>query len=192
APAPALPPCGLNANSARTWVDFYDSRGKRLYGFCALGSPNDLGQIWFATEEGTIPPSYVYIEIKDRQTNTTYKSNLADTTLEAAGVRLTGAHAVKDPRKLRDTVRDALDAGAPMVIVGGGDGTLSSTVDEIVGKDCAFAVLPLGTANSFARSLGIPLDLEGAVRTIAEGELKRIDLGVIDGDYYANCAALGL
>jgi len=81
AAAPALPPCGLNHNSSRSWVDFFDSRGKRLYGFCALGSPNDLGQIWFATEEGTIPPSYVYIELTDRQTNTKYKSNLADTTL---------------------------------------------------------------------------------------------------------------
>ena len=80
AAAPGLPPCGTNTNSSRTWVDFYDSRGKRLYGFCALGSPQNLGSIWFATEEGTIPPSYVYIEINDRQTNTKYKSNLADTT----------------------------------------------------------------------------------------------------------------
>ena len=80
-PAPALPPCGLNHNSSRSWVDFFDSRGKRLYGFCALGSPNDLGNIWFATEEGTIPPSYVYIEINDRQTNTKYRSNLADTVM---------------------------------------------------------------------------------------------------------------
>lgn len=80
AAAPALPPCGTNANSSRTWVDFFDSRGKRLYGFCALGDPANLGKIWFATEEGTIPPSYVYIEIHDRQTNTRYKSNLADTT----------------------------------------------------------------------------------------------------------------
>lgn len=81
AAAPGLPPCGSNTNSSRSWVDFFDSRGKRLYGFCALGSPTDLGKIWFATEEGTIPPSYVYIVINDRQTNTQYKSNLADTTL---------------------------------------------------------------------------------------------------------------
>jgi len=81
AQAPALPPCGLNTKSSRTWVDFFDSTGKRLYGFCALGSPADLGKIWFATEEGTIPPSYVYIEINDRQTNTKYRSNLADTTM---------------------------------------------------------------------------------------------------------------
>jgi hypothetical protein len=81
AAAPALPPCGTNTNSSRSWVDFFDSRGKRLYGFCALGDPANLGKIWFATEEGTVPPSYVYIEIHDRQTNKKYKSNLADTTL---------------------------------------------------------------------------------------------------------------
>jgi hypothetical protein len=80
AAAPGLPPCGANTNSSRSWVDFFDSRGKRLYGFCALGTSANLGKIWFATEEGTVPPSYVYIEINDRQTNTKYKSNLADTT----------------------------------------------------------------------------------------------------------------
>src|SRR3954464_6594317 len=42
--------------------------------------PEDLGLLWFALEEGVIPPSYVYIELNDRQTNTKYKSNLADTT----------------------------------------------------------------------------------------------------------------
>ena len=80
AAAPNLPPCGLNTNSSRTWVDFFDSTGKRLYGFCALSKPADLGKIWFSYEDGTIPPSYVYIELNDRQTNTKYKSNLADTT----------------------------------------------------------------------------------------------------------------
>lgn len=81
AAAPALPPCGTNTNSSRSWVDVFDQTGKRLYGFCALGKPNDLGSIWFATEEGTVPPSYIYIEINDRQTNTKYRSNLADTTM---------------------------------------------------------------------------------------------------------------
>ncbi len=80
AAAPALPPCGKNANSSRTWVDIFDQRGKRLYGFCALSKPEDLGSIWFALEDGVIPPSYIYIEMNDRQTNTKYKSNLADTS----------------------------------------------------------------------------------------------------------------
>jgi hypothetical protein len=81
AAAPTLPPCGLNHNASRTWVDFFDATGKRIYGFCALSKPEDLGKIWIAYEDGTIPPSYVYIELNDRQTNTKYKSNLADTTL---------------------------------------------------------------------------------------------------------------
>lgn len=81
AAAPGLPPCGANANSSRTWVDFFDSRGQRLYGFCALGAPDLLGQIWFASPEGAIPPSYIYIELIDRQTNIRYRSNLADTVM---------------------------------------------------------------------------------------------------------------
>ena len=82
AAAPNLPPCGNNTNASRTWVDFYNARtNARLYGFCALRSPQDLGQIWFAMPEGTVPPSYVYIELNDRQTNTKYRSNLADTSM---------------------------------------------------------------------------------------------------------------
>ena len=80
AAAPGLPPCGTNTKSSRTWLDFYDSTGKRLNGFCALSSPADLKAIWFDLESDVIPPSYVYIELNDRQTNTKYKSNLAETT----------------------------------------------------------------------------------------------------------------
>lgn len=79
-PAPGLPPCGTNTNSSRTWVDFFNQGGTRLMGFCALGKPEDLNGIWFALEEGVLPPSWVYIEMNDRQTNTKYKSNLADTS----------------------------------------------------------------------------------------------------------------
>ena len=82
AAAPGLPPCGQNANSSRTWVDFYNGRtNQRIYGFCALGNPSNLGSIWFALPEGEVPPSYVYIELNDRQTGTKYRSNLADTVM---------------------------------------------------------------------------------------------------------------
>jgi hypothetical protein len=81
AASPELPPCGKNVNASRTWVDFYDQRGTRIGGFCALAKPSDLGSIWFSFEEGQIPPSWVYIEMKDRKTNTVYKSNLADTSM---------------------------------------------------------------------------------------------------------------
>lgn len=112
--------------------------------------------------------------------------------LREAGIRLTSAHAIRKPGQLIPAVKAAVRGGAPMVIVGGGDGSLSSAVDELVDRDCVFALLPLGTANSFARTLGIPLDLDGAIRTIATGKRRRVDLGVIDGDYFANSAAMGL
>jgi hypothetical protein len=79
--APELPQCGVNTKASRTWVDLYDQRGKRLNGFCALASSKDLNTIWFALERNVIPPSYIYIEMTDRKTDTKYKSNLAETTL---------------------------------------------------------------------------------------------------------------
>ncbi|HEY0131913.1 MAG TPA: diacylglycerol kinase family protein [Allosphingosinicella sp.] len=116
----------------------------------------------------------------------------ASDKLRDSGIVLTGAFALRDPRLLVPTVKEAVRSGAPMVIVGGGDGSLSYTVDEVVDRDCVFALLPLGTANSFARTLGIPLDLDGAIKVIATGQRRRIDLGMIDDDYFANCAAMGL
>ena len=71
-------------------------------------------------------------------------------------------------------------------------GTISGLVDQLVGKGVILGVLPFGTANSFARSLDIPLDIAGAVEVLRTGRPRRIDLGMIDGDYYANCATLGI
>jgi YegS/Rv2252/BmrU family lipid kinase len=117
----------------------------------------------------------------------------ASAKLEAAGIRLIAKHSIRRPgADLIPTMKAAVRDGAPMVIVGGGDGSLSCTVDEVVGRDCVFALLPLGTANSFARTLGIPLDLDGAVRTIATGRRRRVDVGAIDEDYFANSSAIGL
>lgn len=102
------------------------------------------------------------------------------------------ARAVDDPRKLEAVVRDVLSAKPDLLILGGGDGTVSGLVDMIVGHDVVLGVLPLGTANSFARTLGIPLTVEGAIDVIKAGHMRRIDLGMIDRDYFANCAAMGI
>jgi len=112
--------------------------------------------------------------------------------LRAAGIELIDAIAIERPGTLEATVARAMASRPPILIVGGGDGSLSCAVDALVGSDTIFALLPLGTANSFARSLDIPLDLDGAVDVIARGEARRIDLGMIDDDYYCNCAAIGL
>lgn len=73
--APDLPPCGLNAESSRTWVDIYDQKKIRLYGFCALGTASDLQSLWFAVKKGETPPQGVYIVMKDRRCNQDYTSN---------------------------------------------------------------------------------------------------------------------
>lgn len=75
--APDLAPCGLNTKASRTWVEIFDAAGKRLNGFCALGSPNDLVSLWFALPEEATPPSQVFIVLVDRQYKKQYKSNLA-------------------------------------------------------------------------------------------------------------------
>jgi YegS/Rv2252/BmrU family lipid kinase len=102
------------------------------------------------------------------------------------------AHAVENPDDLEATVLRALAKKPDLLILGGGDGTVSGLVDLMVGHDVILGVLPLGTANSFARTLGIPLSVEGAVEVIRTGKPRRIDLGMIDGDYFANCAAMGI
>ena len=111
--------------------------------------------------------------------------------LVAAGVELIEAHAVDRPEAMDETIRSAI-AKAPMVIVGGGDGSLSKSIDDFVGADTIFALLPLGTANSFARTMHIPLDLDGAIDVIVNGVALPIDLGRIDDDYFLNNAAIGL
>jgi YegS/Rv2252/BmrU family lipid kinase len=112
--------------------------------------------------------------------------------LEAAGITLSERHAVRKPKRIGAIVARAVGRGVPMVIVGGGDGTMSTAVDHLVGTDTVFAVLPLGTANSFARTLGLPLDLADAIGVIASGQTRAIDLGMIDDDHFANCATIGI
>lgn len=111
--------------------------------------------------------------------------------LIAAGIDLMSALAVDNPDEIESAILDAI-AQAPMVIIGGGDGSLSTNVDFFVGRDTVFAFVPLGTANSFAGSLGIPKDIDSAVDVIANGTRKWIDLGRINDDYFVNAAAIGL
>jgi YegS/Rv2252/BmrU family lipid kinase len=111
--------------------------------------------------------------------------------LKAAGVELVEAKKCKTAKSMAAAVKKAIGK-APMVIIGGGDGSLSSNVDCFIGKDVVFAFLPLGTANSFARTIGMPLDLDGAVGVIANGEARKVDAGCINGDYFLNAAAMGL
>jgi diacylglycerol kinase (ATP) len=114
--------------------------------------------------------------------------------LQDLGVTLGPTYAVRDPVRLPETVRDVLDDGSEyrLLILGGGDGSVSSVVDFLAHRDVILGLLPLGTANDFARTLGIPSDIEGACQTIASGKMVDVDLGLAGDNYYVNVASVGL
>jgi diacylglycerol kinase family enzyme len=91
-----------------------------------------------------------------------------------------------------DAARAALARGAPMVVAGGGDGTINAVASVLVESGVPFGVLPLGTLNHFARDLGIPLVLDEAVRNLATGRARRVDVGEVNGRIFLNNSSLGL
>ena len=79
-----------------------------------------------------------------------------------------------------------------VVIIGGGDGSVSSAVGAVYRNHLTLAILPLGTANDLARSLGLPTDLLDVFKIIAANKRRKVDLGVFDGHYFFNAAHIGL
>jgi diacylglycerol kinase (ATP) len=114
--------------------------------------------------------------------------------LQELGVTLGPTYAVRDPVRLPETVRDILDDASEyrVLILGGGDGSVSSVVDFLAHRDVTLGLLPLGTANDFARTLEIPGDIEQACQTIAHGKVVDVDLGLARDNYYVNVASTGL
>jgi len=80
---------------------------------------------------------------------------------------------------------------ADLVIIGGGDGTLNAAAPALVKTGLPLGILPLGTANDLARSLGLPPDPLEAARTIIRTEARPVDLGQVNGHYYFNVASVG-
>jgi YegS/Rv2252/BmrU family lipid kinase len=86
----------------------------------------------------------------------------------------------------------AAQGDADVVVAAGGDGTISSVAAAIIDSNKSLGVLPFGTMNHFAKDLGIPLDLVGAVATIAAGHQTEVDVGEVNGHVFINNSSLGL
>ncbi len=112
--------------------------------------------------------------------------------LTSMGVRITASFALSDPARLSETVHETVTGGHDPIILGGGDGSVSSSVDFLAGHHSTLGLLPLGTANDFARTLEIPSPLEAACETIANGKVVDVDLGLAGNNYYVNVASAGL
>ena len=96
-----------------------------------------------------------------------------------------------NPQQLPELIRRYQNR-VDLVIIGGGDGTLNAAADALVETQLPLGILPLGTANDLARTLGIPDSLPEACKIIAQGQLRRIDLGWVNGKYFFNVASMGL
>lgn len=111
---------------------------------------------------------------------------------QAAGAEAS-VHAV-EPAGLPTAVDRAAASDHDVVVLGGGDGTLSTGVAALArdGQPKPLGILPLGTFNHFAKDLGIPLDLDEAVRTVVTGAVRTVDLGEVNRNVFLNNASIGI
>jgi YegS/Rv2252/BmrU family lipid kinase len=84
--------------------------------------------------------------------------------------------------------RDRVD----FVVIAGGDGSLNAAAPALMEHGLPLGILPGGTANDLARTLGLPLDMAGAARVIAGGRIRAIDVGEVNGKPFFNVASLGM
>ncbi len=96
------------------------------------------------------------------------------------------------PDEIVAEVRRAVIVKPDLIVIGGGDGTLNAAAPMLVDTDTALGILPFGTFNHFAKDLHIPLDLDGAVRTIADGQTLKVDVGAVNDRFFLNNSSLGL
>ena len=94
--------------------------------------------------------------------------------------------------QLADVAKHAHVEGFDAVVAGGGDGTLNTIANALAGGPVAFAVLPLGTHNHFAKELNVPLDLDAAVTALAGGSTSALDVGEVNGRIFLNFSGIGL
>jgi diacylglycerol kinase (ATP) len=88
--------------------------------------------------------------------------------------------------------RQAVENGAEVVFVAGGDGTVRACVEGLAGTDAALAILPGGTGNLLAANLGVPTQSVEGIRLAVERGRRHIDLGESDGQLFAVMAGMGL
>ena len=101
-----------------------------------------------------------------------------------------------EPGEAQRFARDAASLGCDLIVSAGGDGTLNEVVNGIAEQNSAtrLAILPLGTGNDFARSIGLPANIDECIELIAQGRTKAIDLVRVTSDqvrYFVNVSTGG-
>ncbi|HEY2586116.1 MAG TPA: diacylglycerol kinase family protein [Tepidisphaeraceae bacterium] len=96
------------------------------------------------------------------------------------------------PTQLHHAAREAIARGVRLIVAAGGDGTIRSVASVIIGTDAVLGVLPAGTLNHFAKDLGLPLDIFHAVRVLAAGRVREVDVGEVNARLFLNNSSIGL
>lgn len=109
-----------------------------------------------------------------------------------AGVDIVSTHFDLSGDSVEQSLEQACRDGVTTVLAMGGDGTVGSIADCVTGGCWSLGVLPAGTSNDFARSIGMPLDPRGALETIAAGHSALIDVGMANGHAFVHAASVGL
>ena len=110
--------------------------------------------------------------------------------LASAGIK--GRVELLDGAAIAEQAKKAAEAGTELIVVGGGDGTISAAAGARAGTGTSLGILPLGTLNHFARDLGIPMKLDEAAKVIAAGQTRVVDVAEVNGRTFINNSAIGL
>ena len=110
--------------------------------------------------------------------------------LERGGIDVTIETFEALPEIARDIVR--LRSMADLIVICGGDGSISSGALAVMESGLPLGIMPMGTANDLARTLAIPMDLTEAAKVIADGHKRRVDMGTVNGHAFFNVASIGL
>jgi diacylglycerol kinase family enzyme len=112
--------------------------------------------------------------------------------LERKGIVDSLWYEISKSKRAPRQVKRALEAGADLIFVWGGDGTLQRCIDAAAGSSATLAIVPAGTANLLAGNLGIPQNIERAVEIGLLGERRALDVGQFDGERFGVMAGAGL
>lgn len=112
--------------------------------------------------------------------------------LVAAGFDVLRFHVAKDEREFESHLDRSIRDAAPLIGIGGGDGTMRTAAAKLADSVCTLLPVPLGTGNSWARELGIPVSLPEMAQALAKGEERNIDVGVVNGEAFINVATVGV
>lgn len=101
-------------------------------------------------------------------------------------------HELHEGDDINDLVRKAVEAEGDALVACGGDGTVNAVASAAIEHKRPLGVLPLGTLNNFSKDLGIPQELEDAVRLIVDGRTVRVDAAEVNGRVFINNSSIGL